>query len=188
MVDNLHPETGERLTARTNAYRRVGYDFTVSLNKSASIVRAFAREELRRQLDAARDEARTGMLAAIEADMQGFADTQGLQTPMVPRTKAPTLRSRISRRPPFSNFPLVKGFQSRHSGIPASASCGCLALPGRGHPEGSRFSLPRRSCNALGPDRRTGRKSRSRPRRCRRGGSCGDRAPRGAGAPSRAQA
>ena len=55
MVDNLHPETGERLTARTNAFRRVGYDFTVSLNKSASIVRAFAGEELGRQLDAARD-------------------------------------------------------------------------------------------------------------------------------------
>ena len=46
MVDNLHPATGERLTQRTTENRRVGYDFTVSLNKSASILRAFADEEL----------------------------------------------------------------------------------------------------------------------------------------------
>jgi TrwC relaxase/AAA domain len=70
MVDNLHPETGERLTARTNGYRRVGYDFTVSLKKSASIVRAFAGEELGKSMDAARDDAIAGMMAEIEADMQ----------------------------------------------------------------------------------------------------------------------
>ena len=69
MVDNLHPITGERLTQRTNDNRRVGYDFTVSLNKSASILRAFADDELGRALDAARDEAIAGMMAEAEADM-----------------------------------------------------------------------------------------------------------------------
>jgi hypothetical protein len=59
----------------------------------------------------------------------GDVGTMGLQTPMVPGPKAPTLRSRNSRRPPFSNFPLVKGFQSRHSGTPTSPGCGCLARP-----------------------------------------------------------
>ena len=70
MVDNLDPETGERLTARTNHYRRVGYDFTVSLNKSASIVRAFAGDGLGERMDAARDDAIAFMMAAVEADMQ----------------------------------------------------------------------------------------------------------------------
>ncbi len=70
MVDNLDPMTGERLTARTNAERRVGYDFTVSLNKSASILRAFASEEDALSLDAARDRAIAGMMAEVEPDMQ----------------------------------------------------------------------------------------------------------------------
>ena len=70
MVDNLHPATGERLTQRTTGNRRVGYDFTVSLNKSASILRAFAEAELGEALDAARDDAIAGMMAGIEADMQ----------------------------------------------------------------------------------------------------------------------
>lgn len=70
MVDNLHPATGERLTQRTTENRRVGYDFTVSQNKSASILRAFAGEELAKALDAARDDAIAGMMAEVEADMQ----------------------------------------------------------------------------------------------------------------------
>jgi conjugative relaxase-like TrwC/TraI family protein len=70
LCDNLHPETGKRLTARTNDYRRVGYDFTVSLNKSASIVRAFASEEEGKDLDWARDDALCFMMANVEADMQ----------------------------------------------------------------------------------------------------------------------
>src|SRR5271165_597680 len=70
MVDNLHPSTGERLTPRTNDERRVGYDFTVSAPKSASILRAFAGDELGKELDAARDRAIAGMMAEVEADMQ----------------------------------------------------------------------------------------------------------------------
>ena len=70
MVDNLHPATGDRLTQRTKENRRVGYDFTVSVPKSASIVRAFASEGLGKEMDAARDRAIAGMMAEVEADMQ----------------------------------------------------------------------------------------------------------------------
>ena len=69
MVDNLHPATGERLTQRTRDHRRVGYDFTVSLNKSASILRTFADNALGEALDAIRDDAIAGMMAEAEADM-----------------------------------------------------------------------------------------------------------------------
>jgi conjugative relaxase-like TrwC/TraI family protein len=70
MVDNLHPATGERLTVRTKDNRRVGYDFTVSVPKSASILRAFASDELAVELDTARDRAIAGMMGEVEADMQ----------------------------------------------------------------------------------------------------------------------
>ncbi len=70
MVDNLHPSTGQPLTPRTNDERRVGYDFTVSVPKSASILRAFAGDALGSELDAVRDRAIAGMMAEVEADMQ----------------------------------------------------------------------------------------------------------------------
>jgi hypothetical protein len=54
---------------------------------------------------------------------------RGSQTPMVPRTEAPALRSRILRPSPFSNFPPMKGFGSRHSGAPTSPGCRCPAHP-----------------------------------------------------------
>src|ERR1035437_9288075 len=70
MVDNRNPSTGERLTQRTKDNRRVGYDFTVSVPKSASILRAFASEDEAKALDQARDQAIDGMMAEVEADMQ----------------------------------------------------------------------------------------------------------------------
>jgi hypothetical protein len=69
LVDGRHPVTGRRLTAGRRDDSRVGYDFTVSLVKSASIVRAFAGEDLGRQMDAARDDAVACMMAEVEADM-----------------------------------------------------------------------------------------------------------------------
>ena len=33
LVDNLHPQTGERLTQRTRDYRRIGYDMVISVPK-----------------------------------------------------------------------------------------------------------------------------------------------------------
>ncbi len=38
LCDNLHPTTGETLTVRTRAERRVGYDFTFSVPKSVSLL------------------------------------------------------------------------------------------------------------------------------------------------------
>jgi conjugative relaxase-like TrwC/TraI family protein len=70
MVDNLHPSSGKRLTQRTKENRRVGYDFTVSAPKSASILRAFASGDDARSLDQARDRAIAGMMGEVEADMQ----------------------------------------------------------------------------------------------------------------------
>jgi conjugative relaxase-like TrwC/TraI family protein len=70
MVDNQHPATGKALTPRNKDNRRVGYDFTVSVPKSASILRAFASEGLARELDAVRDRAISGMMAEVEPDMQ----------------------------------------------------------------------------------------------------------------------
>jgi conjugative relaxase-like TrwC/TraI family protein len=70
MVDNLHPVTGRQLTPRTKENRRVGYDFTVSVPQSASLLRAFASDGLGDELDAARDRAIAGMMAEVEADMQ----------------------------------------------------------------------------------------------------------------------
>jgi conjugative relaxase-like TrwC/TraI family protein len=70
MVDNLHPDSGEQLTPRMKDNRRIGYDFTVSLNKSASILRAFAGEADAKALDAARDRAIAKMMGMVESDMQ----------------------------------------------------------------------------------------------------------------------
>ena len=80
MIDNLHPDTGEQLTPRMKENRRIGYDFTVSLNKSASILRAFAGEDDARRLDAARDRALGKMMAMVEADMQTRVRIGGTDT------------------------------------------------------------------------------------------------------------
>jgi conjugative relaxase-like TrwC/TraI family protein len=42
LCDNLHPLTGERLTARMRADRRVGYDFNFHVSKSVSLLYALA--------------------------------------------------------------------------------------------------------------------------------------------------
>ncbi len=40
LCDNLHPQTGKKLTVRTRAERTVGYDFTFSVPKSVSLLYA----------------------------------------------------------------------------------------------------------------------------------------------------
>ncbi len=60
--------------------RRIGYDFTVSLNKSASILRAFAGEADAKALDAAHDRAIARMMAMIESDMQTRVRVGGQDT------------------------------------------------------------------------------------------------------------
>lgn len=50
LCDNLHPRTGEPLTVRTKAHRRVGYDLTFDAPKSVSVLQAFSQDN--RILDA----------------------------------------------------------------------------------------------------------------------------------------
>ena len=70
MCDNLHPQTGDRLTQRTNDNRRVGYDFVFSGPKSFSIALALAPEEIRTQLNAAFDDAAIETMERhVEPDM-----------------------------------------------------------------------------------------------------------------------
>src|SRR5216684_3790310 len=45
LCDNLHPTTGEPLTVRTRAERRVGYDFTFSVPKSVSLLYAMSGDQ-----------------------------------------------------------------------------------------------------------------------------------------------
>jgi conjugative relaxase-like TrwC/TraI family protein len=66
LCDNLHPETGEKLTPRLKSDRTVGYDFNFHVPKSVSLLYATTRDE--RLLDAFRD-AVDGTMHAIEADM-----------------------------------------------------------------------------------------------------------------------
>src|SRR3954468_11160039 len=63
MIDGLNPADGAPLTQRMKDNRRIGYDFTVSLNKAASILRAFAGADDAAALDAARERALDGMMA-----------------------------------------------------------------------------------------------------------------------------
>ncbi len=71
LCDNLHPQTGEKLTPRTDGERRVGYDFTFSGPKSFSILLGLASEEERQRLRAAfRESVEETMAEEIEPDMQ----------------------------------------------------------------------------------------------------------------------
>jgi conjugative relaxase-like TrwC/TraI family protein len=53
LCDNLHPQTGKRLTPRTDEQRTIGYDFNFHVPKSLSLLYAVTRDE--RLLDAFRD-------------------------------------------------------------------------------------------------------------------------------------
>jgi len=53
LCDNVHPQTGERLTGRTRSDRTVGYDFNFHVPKSVSLLYAMTRDE--RILGAFRD-------------------------------------------------------------------------------------------------------------------------------------
>src|ERR1700688_1481382 len=45
LCDNLDPRTGEQLTVRTRAERRVGYDLTFSVPKSVSLLCAMSGDQ-----------------------------------------------------------------------------------------------------------------------------------------------
>jgi conjugative relaxase-like TrwC/TraI family protein len=67
LCDNLHPETGEKLTPRQKDNRRAGYDFTFSAPKSVSVLYEWSGDE--RILGAFRDAVKDTM-TEIEAEMK----------------------------------------------------------------------------------------------------------------------
>jgi len=66
LVDNIHPETGEKLTVR-NSRKIPGYDFTFNAPKSLSILYSMTDDQ--RLLDAFRDSVRDAM-SHVEEDME----------------------------------------------------------------------------------------------------------------------
>jgi conjugative relaxase-like TrwC/TraI family protein len=66
LCENRDPQTGKRLTLRTNAERTIGYDFNFHVPKSVSLLYAMTRDE--RILDAFRDSV-DGTMQAIEEEM-----------------------------------------------------------------------------------------------------------------------
>lgn len=67
LCENINPETNDRLTARTKADRRVGYDFNFHVPKSVSILYSLTEDE--RLLDAFRASVNETMLE-MEAEMK----------------------------------------------------------------------------------------------------------------------
>jgi len=67
LCDNIHPQTGETLTARQKANRRAGYDFTFSAPKSVSVLYELSGDE--RILGAFRDSMKETMVE-VEREMK----------------------------------------------------------------------------------------------------------------------
>jgi conjugative relaxase-like TrwC/TraI family protein len=67
LCENRHPATGERLTPRTRADRRIGYDFNFHVPKSVSLLQALTEDD--RILDAFRESVRETM-TEMETEMQ----------------------------------------------------------------------------------------------------------------------
>ena len=74
LCDNTHPDTGDTLTVRQKANRRVGYDFTFSAPKSVSLLYGLTGDE--RLLDAFRESVAETM-AEVEAEMQARVRKNG---------------------------------------------------------------------------------------------------------------
>ena len=77
LCDNQDPKTGEQLSKITRDGRRVGYDFTFSAPKSASVLQALTGDESIMQ--AWRDSVRETM-DAIECEMQARVRKNGQET------------------------------------------------------------------------------------------------------------
>jgi conjugative relaxase-like TrwC/TraI family protein len=67
LCDNLHPQTHERLTAKTQSNRTVGYDFNFHVPKSVSLAYTIGGDE--RILDAFRESVRETM-SELETEAQ----------------------------------------------------------------------------------------------------------------------
>lgn len=67
IVNNLHPVTGVKLTARTKSNRRSGYDFTINASKSVSLVYAITGDE---EILFAHQEAIKTVMIEVEKNIQ----------------------------------------------------------------------------------------------------------------------
>jgi len=74
LCDNLHPESGEKLTPRNKDNRRVGFDFTFSAPKSVSVLYELSKDE--RILDAFRASVDETM-REIETEMKTRVRSKG---------------------------------------------------------------------------------------------------------------
>jgi len=77
LCDNLHPQTGEQLTARRNQERRIGWDFNFSVPKSVSLLYALTQDP--RILEAFTD-AVDQTMQEIESELHTRVRTQGQNT------------------------------------------------------------------------------------------------------------
>src|SRR5580700_9354523 len=82
LCDNLNPQTGEPLTARTRSERTVGYDFTFSVPKSVSLLYAMSgdhdiMEAFRGAVDETMREIETEMKTRVRRDGQDTDRTTG---------------------------------------------------------------------------------------------------------------
>jgi conjugative relaxase-like TrwC/TraI family protein len=82
LCDNLHPQTGMALTARTRTERTVGYDFTFSVPKSVSLLYALSGDEgimeaFRGAVDETMREMETEMKTRVRRDGQDTNRTTG---------------------------------------------------------------------------------------------------------------
>lgn len=67
LADNINPQTGERLTARTVANRTVGYDFTFSVPKSVSLLYEYSQDA---EILAAFRESVRDTMSEMESEME----------------------------------------------------------------------------------------------------------------------
>ncbi|MEZ6121201.1 MAG: MobF family relaxase [Pirellulaceae bacterium] len=84
MCDNLHPRTGEPLTARTNRDRTVGYDFNFHVPKGVSLAYAFGDERIGDVFARAVNET----MEEIEAEAKTRVRTSGRQEERLTRNLA----------------------------------------------------------------------------------------------------
>jgi len=77
MCDNKNPITGEQLTARNDADRTVGYDFTFNASKSVSLAYTFANEADKKAILSAFRESVGETMAEVETGMQARVRAKG---------------------------------------------------------------------------------------------------------------
>ncbi len=82
LCDNLHPQTGDKLTVRTRSQRTVGYDFTCSVPKSVSLLYGLSGDE--KMLDSFRSAVGETM-REMETEMKTRVRRKGVE---VDRTSA----------------------------------------------------------------------------------------------------